>query len=441
MIKTRLCLFCLLLFFISTIFSTCFAQDITSGIKFGKDDRVLILAPHPDDEAIATAGVIQRALKAGSKVNVICFTNGDHNEFAFIAYEKRITFRRGEFIHMGEVRRKETIAGMSSLGLDKKNIVFLGYPDFGTTEILTKYWETTKPFRDLLTRISRVPYRNCLSSNAPYVGESILKDLKKVILYFRPTKIFVSHPLDINRDHRSLYLFLQVSLWDLGGQIKRPEIFPYLVHVVGWPKPRGYHPDLELEPPQGLKDDEISWEKFELTEEEIRAKYQAMPFYKSQLKYNQYLVTFVRKNELFGDYPVIKLEEAQTLETIRQDLHSPRLAYAQQDKKNLFARLVLKRKIDEDFGVTVFLLGYSKKTAFAKMPKIRITFGLGGVQVRNKKQILFSKGIDLKYEDNAFILKVPLYILGDPDYIFACARTHTHDLPFNETSWRILDME
>ena len=30
-----------------------------------KDDRILILAPHPDDEAIACAGVIQEALKKG----------------------------------------------------------------------------------------------------------------------------------------------------------------------------------------------------------------------------------------------------------------------------------------------------------------------------------------------------------------------------------------
>ncbi len=55
---------------------------------FNNADRVLILAPHPDDEDIGCAGVIQRALKSGAKVKIMYLTNGDHNEFAFIVYEK-----------------------------------------------------------------------------------------------------------------------------------------------------------------------------------------------------------------------------------------------------------------------------------------------------------------------------------------------------------------
>ena len=76
---------------------------------FKKNERVLILAPHPDDEVIGCAGVIQQALKAGARVKVVYLTNGDHNELAFIVYEKRIVMRRGEFIHMGQIRQKEAI--------------------------------------------------------------------------------------------------------------------------------------------------------------------------------------------------------------------------------------------------------------------------------------------------------------------------------------------
>ncbi|MDD5409274.1 MAG: PIG-L family deacetylase, partial [Candidatus Omnitrophica bacterium] len=65
---------------------------------FKKGERVLILSPHPDDEAIACAGVIQRALEAGAKIKIVYLTNGDHNELAFIVYEKRITVRQGEFV-------------------------------------------------------------------------------------------------------------------------------------------------------------------------------------------------------------------------------------------------------------------------------------------------------------------------------------------------------
>ncbi len=84
----------------------CFAAEIKELPEFSKKDRVLILAPHPDDEAIGAGGLIQRAKKAGAEVKVGLYTNGDHNELAFIVYEKRITFKKREFIHMGEVRRK-----------------------------------------------------------------------------------------------------------------------------------------------------------------------------------------------------------------------------------------------------------------------------------------------------------------------------------------------
>ena len=105
------------------------APEISSALPlipdFTRQDRVLILAPHPDDEAIGTAGVIQKAVSAGADVYVACYTNGDANQLAFIAYEKRFTILKGEFIHMGEVRRKETLAALKFLGVEENKIFFL----------------------------------------------------------------------------------------------------------------------------------------------------------------------------------------------------------------------------------------------------------------------------------------------------------------------------
>jgi len=224
-----------------------FAEEAAvNEISFNENDKILILAPHPDDEAIGACGVIEKALKKNAKVKVVCYTNGDSNELSFIVYEKRITFRKGEFLHMGEVRRRETMWAMVSLGVRPENIIFLGYPDFGTLEIFTKYWGNVTPYKGLFTKVSKVSYREAMSMNAPYVGESILKDIEKIILDFKPTKIFISHPGDVNRDRRSLYLFLQVALWNLEGKVESPQIFPYIIHVARWPMPRGYHPELEL---------------------------------------------------------------------------------------------------------------------------------------------------------------------------------------------------
>ena len=89
------------------------------------------------------------------------------------------------------------------------DFVFLGYPDFGTMNIFTGYWGSSKSFRSMFTRVTAVPYKECLSYGAPYTGESILKDIKKILIDFKPTKIFLTLPVDTNPDHRSIYLFLR----------------------------------------------------------------------------------------------------------------------------------------------------------------------------------------------------------------------------------------
>ncbi len=228
-----------------------------------KTDRILIIAPHPDDESIACAGIIQQAVGKGANLKIVYMTNGDHNQFAFIVYEKRFPFLTGEFIHMGEVRRTEAINAMKLLGLDRRDLVFLGYPDFGIFTIFREVWQGRKPYKSMLTRISRVPYKENFSFGAPYKGESILADLENIIREYAPNKIFVTHPADTNADHKACYLFLQVALHDLGGQISRPKIYPYLIHCVGWPLPRHYHPQLDLEPPRQFLGSQIEWSRLE----------------------------------------------------------------------------------------------------------------------------------------------------------------------------------
>jgi LmbE family N-acetylglucosaminyl deacetylase len=448
--KNKLYLFWVIILFIF-LSDKAAALDFKELPPFVKGERVLIFTPHPDDETIGTGGLIQRALAAGSQLKVVCYTSGDHNELAFIVYEKRITFKKRELVHMGEVRQKETIEAMASLGLKENDIIFLGYPDFGTMEILTKYWGKTKPYRNFLNRVSRVPYRNAYSYDAPYVGESILSDVESIIYDFKPTKIFVSHPADTNRDHRALYLFLQVALWDLEGKIKPPQVFPCIIHVVGWPKPRGYHPDLELEPPEKLSG---LWWKLPLSEEEIKAKRGAISFYKSQIEYNPpYLFTFARKNELFGDYPLVKLKAQNTPGIswqhlkIKEDTQGESeqdrisaLAYALSDK-HLLIRLTLKRKIDEKFGISIFLLGYDKEQDFSQMPKINLVVDVAGLRVKEKKRTFFIKDARLHFEDGALVIGIPLSTLGYPHYILSRARAGLRDLTLDDTAWHILYLE
>ncbi|MCX5692571.1 MAG: PIG-L family deacetylase [Candidatus Omnitrophica bacterium] len=449
-------IFCI---FLVSRFPEC-AEGAEDAINLTENDRVLILAPHPDDEAIGTCSIIQKALKQNAKVRVVCYTNGDSNEPSFIVYEKRLTFRKGEFLHMGEVRRRETMRAMVFMGVKPENITFLGYPDFGTLEIFTKYWGNVIPYKGLFTRVSKVSYPEAMSMGVPYAGESILADIKKIILDFKPTKIFVSHPGDVNRDHRSLYLFLQVALWDLEGKLNPPEIFPYIIHVVRWPIPRGYHPELGLERPDSLANSGIEWYSIALTQEELKAKRAAISFYKSQIQYNpSYLFTFCRSNELFGDFPVIRMNMQDPGETVWHDLETiqnieidpehkkdaennilPDVAYAARDNR-LLMRFQLRGKVEKDLGVSVFVVGYTIKIDFSKMPKIYIKVDNLGVHVRDKKQFLEVKDVEFETEDNILILKIPFSLLGNPDRILTCARTYPNNLPLDETAWRVIYLQ
>src|SRR5437870_2680768 len=112
------------------IILTFFARSAAAQVVIQKfpaiegTDRVLVLAPHPDDEAIGTGGIIGRALSLPVPVKVVYLTNGDHNEIAFIVYKKGLMLRQKSFLQMGEVRRQEAVRAMTALGLNKNDLVF-----------------------------------------------------------------------------------------------------------------------------------------------------------------------------------------------------------------------------------------------------------------------------------------------------------------------------
>src|SRR5262250_1622088 len=64
------------------------AGALASPLDLGPADRLLVLAPHPDDELVGCGGMIQRALAAGAAVRVVFLTYGDGNEWSFTVYRR-----------------------------------------------------------------------------------------------------------------------------------------------------------------------------------------------------------------------------------------------------------------------------------------------------------------------------------------------------------------
>ena len=103
---------------------------------------VLVLAAHPDDEALGFAGVIAAAREAGDRVRVAVATNGDAERAGRAL--PRGGARPGtpsRTLRYGLRRAAETVAAMGELGLRwqpdprRSDILFLGYPNNGLPSV------------------------------------------------------------------------------------------------------------------------------------------------------------------------------------------------------------------------------------------------------------------------------------------------------------------
>ena len=448
------------IFFIGLIFigSMGFSANLPEIKPFQKQEVILILAPHPDDETVGCGGIIQKALAEGCAVYVVFFTNGDHNEVAFKLYEKKLVLNPKDYIKMGELRRKEAIAAAEVLGVPRENLIFLGYPDYGTLKIWEQHWRNAPPYRNFLTRATNVPYPENYSYRAEYKGESIINDLKSIFSKLQPSRIFVSHPADTNVDHRALYNFTIVALMDMEGKIPTPLVYPYLVHFGRWPYPYHYHPDLMLTPPDRLANSEILWENYNLTDGQGQKKLDALGCYKSQeVDRGYWLVSFVKRNEIFGGYRIINLTGIQPVEgeaffyglaegdlppeILSQKSKIDRFSFRKENNK-LFLQVKFNKVLEKDVGFSIYAFGYSRKIPFPDMPKISISFlPPDRIVLRDGRNVIFNNGLVVNKTQEEVFVEIPLWILKDPDFIFLAMESWLGEIPLDLTAWRLIEIK
>ncbi|MBN1794189.1 MAG: PIG-L family deacetylase [Candidatus Omnitrophica bacterium] len=422
-------------------------------------DRILILAPHPDDEILGCGGVIQKAGKMGLPLKVVFLTYGDSNQWSFIVYRKHPVFLPAAVKQMGLIRHDEALEAAKVLGLSPEDLIFLGYPDFTTLQIWTSRWDDRPPARGTLSHARAVPYQNAYRPGAPYKADEILRDITDIIREFRPTKIFVSHPADHNPDHRSLYLFTRVALWGLEDEI-RPEIYPYLVHFKKWPTPYGYRPDAELLPP-ALFAHKAEWHILPLSGEEVTNNYSAIQKHRSQYEVNKkYLLSFIRRNGLYGDFSAVRLRSKEELISLvfssseylnefpDQLLDEERAEFVGVEKEflsiesgALIFTLRLSRPLQKSTGVSLYLFGYRKDASFTRMPKIHIKFGMIEHKILDQNRKLPLDSVHVERKGKEITMHIPLKLLGDPERILTSARTYAGALPLDWVSWRVLEIQ
>ncbi len=433
-------------------------ESVYPEISFDDNDRILILAPHPDDEVLGCGGIIQKALEKKLPVSIVFFTYGDNNQWSFMVYRKRPVVLPKAVQKMGLIRHDEAIAATKVLGVNSNQLIFLGYPDFRTLDIWYSHWGNSPPARSMLTRVDRVPYSNALRPGAMYKGEEILKDIKATILKFKPTKIFVSHPADRNPDHQALYLFTRVALWDLKEKITA-ELYPYIVHFPKWPRPRRFVKNRQIIPPDALKD-KIKWQENLLDSTEVKVKYEAIKKHKSQFEVaSKLLLSFIASNELFGDFPVVILDQKIDLpySLNKSEMDSTNIPeelteeetnlfvgienrYVSLEGENLVLSIETSRSLTETVSLSIYMFGYRDDRSFGKMPKIHINFSTEGYKVFDKGNLLAKQRVKVISNRKEKKIWVPLELLGYPQVILTSARTYTVRVPLDWVSWRIIEV-
>lgn len=267
--------------------------------KFDSTTSLLVVAPHPDDETLCCAGVIQRVSSAGGKVGVVWITSGDASEMDLLVIEKSLFRKPLKLRDLAARRMLEAHAAAAVLDIPLERQIFLGYPDRGVLSLLTDHYAT--PLYSKFNGSSVVPYDNALSPGQPYTGRSLEHDFDSVLQRLKPTLVLAPSPRDAHSDHEAAGVLAMRAMSER-GELSRLRY--WIVHGgETWPLPRGYHPTRRAYPSPRAKG--LASGAFELTSQEEERKLQALQAYQTQMKVmSSYLLAYVRLSELYSVTPM-----------------------------------------------------------------------------------------------------------------------------------------
>jgi LmbE family N-acetylglucosaminyl deacetylase len=270
-------------------------------------ERLLVIAPHPDDETLGAGGLIQAALAHNAEVRVVIVTNGDGQWAGPTAINGRVRPRPEDYVAMGHLRQAEALAALRQLGVRAQQVTFLGYPDGALEKLWRDDWTTACPLRARWTRATTNPYANASDSTADYCGPNLLSALRHIAAEFAPQLVVVPHPADSHPDHRTTAAFarLALALAHQAASDFAPAVWGYLVHHGDFPQPRGWRVSRPLLPPARLIVDGTEWQRYDLTDEQITSKAAAVRAHATQMRLlDSFLPSFVRRNEMFVWLPL-----------------------------------------------------------------------------------------------------------------------------------------
>ena len=172
---------------------------------FSEQTRLLVVAPHPDDETIATGLLVQQVHEAGGEVRIVLLTAGDNNPWPQRWLERRLRITSLDRRRWAQRRSVEMEQALQRLGLPQTSLHSLGWPDLGMSALLL---EST---------------------------EEAVAVIAQEFSQFDPNLIVFPSLLDRHPDHGAAHVLVRLALM---GRAESPALFTYLIH--GKPGSRGF---------------------------------------------------------------------------------------------------------------------------------------------------------------------------------------------------------
>lgn len=265
------------------------------------DTRLLLIAPHPDDDVLGAGGLLQHVRAADGTVRVVYLTDGE-------GYRQGVRVERHEksptvadYRAYGHQRADEARAAMRILGVGGWSLTFLGFPNGGLNRLMTAYWSPhRRAYRSEFTRRTRPLPSEALEPGIAFRGEDLTQELAEIIGDFKPTMIVVPRPEDQHVDHCAAWFFVADALGDVQRTRMQfhTDVITYIVHYNSWPFD---HPGTSLPPPEYLDSGVSEWLIVPLDAHDVDLKRAALHAYKSQMDVmGWFLDGFARTNEVFA---------------------------------------------------------------------------------------------------------------------------------------------
>jgi LmbE family N-acetylglucosaminyl deacetylase len=216
----------------------------------------VVLAPHPDDDVIASGGLIQRILESGGEIAVVFVTDGENNPWPQRFLERKLFLSKSDRAKWGAMRRQEALCSLARLGVGERSAIFLAFPDQGIAALARR-------------------------------GDIALRDkLREVFEHVQPTLIVSPSTFDDHSDHRTIAWYAHCAAPD-------SSITTYVIH--------------------GTAPAERAVCTLELSGLEQKRKFDAIECHRSQLSLSHdRFLSYGRRHETFcrAEFDIVRVESA-----------------------------------------------------------------------------------------------------------------------------------